>query len=177
MATNEKGTKTLNSDEELDNKEEAEVEVNSVEEEPSTDVDTNTDFTQTEEFKTAVSEKVEEVIGKRIAREIEKTSDLKKALQEANNALEKLSEEAKKKEADFNTVSQDINFYKVALEEGLAVEVVKSLKGETYEDLKNSVKLVREVAEENKPEIFQGKVYGSSTITLDTNRMLKNMKM
>lgn len=129
---------------------------------------------ESEAFKAAVSEKVEEVIKARLGRETEK---LQKDLQEDfEKQLEALKKEKEALESEKAQTARTLLVQELALEENVSLNLIESLKGESKEDLLASLKLVRELSQkkEVKP-VFTGKDFSQETKSI-SSMILSGMK-
>lgn len=122
---------------------------------------------ESEAFKAAVSEKVEEVIKSRLVRETEKLQkDLKEDFEKQLKALKKEKEAL---ESDKAQTARTLLIQELALEENVSLNLIESLKGESKEDLLASLKLVRELSQkkEVKP-VFSGKDFSQETKSISS---------
>jgi len=145
-----------------------EVEADKVETEETETEETEVD-TESEAFKTAVSSKVEAVVGERVSRGVDaqkaKTTEAETRattaeakLTDLEQSVATLTEErdtAKSAEAQKDGIILKL---KLAIEENVSVEFIEKLKGDTEDELRAAIKEVSGAARSSSADrIFNGK--------------------
>lgn len=168
--------------ESLDNKDKKGNE-ESLSEDNSTSVDSKPEVVKNEidktskEFKDLVAEEVEKIIQSRISREVQKTKAIENELDQLKTQNEELLNSNQNLKSIVSNVEMENIYYKVALEDGISFNIVQSLKGDNYDELKEAVKNIKNIKSNNVDNIFDGKSYGKVAGGMDFDAMIKNMKM
>lgn len=143
----------------------------------STEIETETDNentevdTESEAFKNALSAKVEEVVGNRVAREKAKTdaaearaTEAESKLPELEQSVQTLTKERDDAQSEISEKDRTILKLKLAIEENVSVELIEKLKGDSEEELREAIKSVSSTSRKNSADrIFNGKDRTSAT--------------
>lgn len=115
-----------------------------------------------------VQEKVEAIIKNRIQRETEKTHKVQETLDATIAELNTLKQEKEtllNANKEYNSQLLKLN---LSISEGVSLDVINSLKGETEEDLKNAISVIKSQNNSNKNSLFSGKEFNKSEETVSS---------
>lgn len=172
---NKKGENSEVKDNDFLNNDSSKTKVENSENNKVFEVDKNSEV-----FKDAVSKEVENIIKSRIDREVQKTRTIEEELKNLKNSSKETFDENDTLKNELDNLNKDNIIYKVSLEEGLDIDIVKSLKGSTYEELKKSSENIKKLKKENvknsSSSLFNGKDYKENNNNLDFEKMLKTIK-
>lgn len=124
-------------------------------------------------FKAAVEARIEEVVNERLAGEKDKLTaaealhtSVGEKLSVAEAALETVKSEKALIEAERDEALKNHMHLELSIEEKVSPELIKSLKGETKEELRNAIKLVQGSSKQRVDRIFEGKDSGATKLDL-----------
>ena len=119
---------------------------------------------ESDEAKAAISAKVEEIVVARLAREKSKTETAEAKAKEAQDKLAAAEQTIATLTSDKTAADEardaalkDVTVLKLSIEEGVTPDLVKSLRGETYDELKAAIKTVVGASKPSVNRIFDGK--------------------
>lgn len=115
-----------------------------------------------------VQEKVEAIIKNRIQRETEKTHKVQETLDTTIAELNTLKQEKEtllNANKEYNSQILKLN---LSISEGVSLDVINSLKGETEEDLKNAISVIKSQTNNKNNSLFSGKEFSKSEETVSS---------
>lgn len=131
---------------------------NVVDTEKSNDDTGSQDQSSKEDFKKAVADEVEKVIKARIQREVDKSKKLQEEKEELEEKYSSLEASQKEAEEELQKTQYQNNVLSVAQETGFPQDVIKTLKGESKDELLEAAKLLETVApRKSVDDLFEGK--------------------